>query len=71
MSEDSKLVTRLTEALVHEWSNLYETEEIACNQALVDLMISVIPAIETPTEFIRNFYMKVFLRDVWTSEERE
>lgn len=71
MSEDDRIIPRLMDALVQEWTTLYEVEEIACDEAKLALMISVIPEIETPSDRVRILYEKVFLRDVWNREERD
>lgn len=71
MSEKDNIIPRLMDALVQEWTILYEVEEIACDETKLALMISVIPEIETPSEKLRDLYGKVFLRDVWDREERQ
>lgn len=71
MSEDDRIIPRLMDALVQEWTTLYDVEEIACDESKLALMISVIPEIETPSDRVRILYEKVFLRDVWNREERK
>lgn len=65
MSDLNKVVLDLIQALIEEWGILYTVEEVACDEGKVALLLNATQARGTVPDNVRNFYKKVFLRDIW------
>lgn len=65
MKNKDRVILSLLEALITEWEISYDVEEVACEQQRVALLIEASETLGQPTEKIRSYYWKVFLRDVW------
>jgi hypothetical protein len=68
------LILKLTEMISREWLEQLTIEQIACDEFKVNVMLETLkttgPGGVVVSEYLRNFYKKVFLKDVWDAESR-
>lgn len=69
MRKKDMMLIQLLEQMLKAWSELYSIEEIACDEAKVDTLLDALRALQSERtqvpDFVRDVYMRVFLRDVW------
>ena len=75
MSTAENLVLKIFTLLVEEWQAENTVEDIACDEAKLDLMIEVLEAIAPSDEpipgVLDDLYKKVFLRDEWIAKRKD